>query len=99
MTDQSLIIVFQYYNDHCDDVNPDFPHETLAGASSAIVLGGTFEVFTEVAGGGESSTLTEREYPTPEAMKVVTYKIRSVRKTHWTSSSSSDRLDDLFAQA
>ena len=99
ITDQSLIIGFQYYNNDCDNVNADFPSNQVGGVSGAIVLGGKFDVYTKPNGGGVSSILTEGSYPTVTTMNIGNDKVQSIRKLHWTSCSSSGRLDDLFAQA
>ena len=80
MTDQGSIIVFQFYDRNSDDVNPDFPRRTSEGVSSAIVLGGTFNVFTGTSGNGLPSTLTSGEYPTPAEMRMPNDLIQSIRK-------------------
>lgn len=80
MTYQSLIIVFQYYNSDCGDVNPDFPSSKIGGVSSAIVVGGKFDVFTKTGGNGVSSPLTEGTYPTPAAMNIANDSIQSIQR-------------------
>ena len=80
ITDQSLIIVFQYYNHDCDNVNADFPSGKADGVSGAIVLGGKFDVFSKPNGGGVSSILTEGRYPTAATMNIGNDKVQSIRK-------------------
>ena len=93
------IIVFQYYNHDCDNVNADFPSNQVGGVSSAIVLGGKFDVFTKPNGSGVSSILTEGRYATATTMNIGNDRLQSIRKLQWTICRSSGRLDDLFAQA
>lgn len=80
MTDQSLIIVFQYYNANCDNVNLDFPSSKPGGGSGAIVLGGKFDVFTKPGGNGVSSILEKGQYPTAAEMNIANDAIQSIRK-------------------
>lgn len=80
MTDQSLIIVFQYYNANCDNVNPDFPSGKAGGVSGAIVLGGKFDVFTKPGGNGVSSILEKGQYPTGAEMNMGNDAVQSIRK-------------------
>ena len=82
ITDQSLIIVFQYYNHDCDNLNADFSSGKADGVSACIVLGGKFDAFTKPNGGGVSSTLTEGRYPTATTMNIGNDKIQSIRKLH-----------------
>ena len=80
MSDQSLIIVFQYYNGDCNDVTKDFPANKAGGVSGAIVLGGKFDVFTMKNGCGVSSILEEGQYPTTATMSIRNDAIQSIRK-------------------
>ena len=80
MTDQSLIIVFQYFNGSCDNVNQYFPHSQDGGVSSAIVLGGEFDVCSKTNGGGVKQRLTEGCYPTSAAMNFGNDKVQSIVK-------------------
>ena len=79
MTDQSLIIVFQYYNGNYDNVHHDFPGGH-GGLSSAIVLGGKFQVYVGTKGDGVSSTLEKGSYKTPVEMQMADDAIKSIRK-------------------
>ena len=79
-TDQSLIIVFQYYNSDCDNVNPDFPSSQAGGVSGAVVLGGKFDVFTKPSGNGVSSILEKGQYPTRAEMNIANDAVQSIRK-------------------
>lgn len=79
MTDQSLIIVFQYYNRNCDNLQREFPGDH-GGVSSAIVLGGKFQVYVGTNGDGVSSILEKGSYSTPPEMQVANDAIKSIRK-------------------
>jgi len=80
-TDESLIIVFQYYNWDVDDVNPDFPSGQPEGVSGAWVLGhGKFNVHTATNGNGPHATLTKGQYPTAVHMNIPNDAVQSIRK-------------------
>ena len=80
ITDQSLFTVFQYYNNDCDNLNPDFSSRKAGGVSSAIVLGGKFDLCTKPNGGGVSSILTDGRYPTATTMNIGNDRVQSIRK-------------------
>lgn len=77
MTDQSLIIVFQYYNGNYPDVSKDFSHK---GASSAIVLGGEFAVYAQKDYGDPFSNLKADRYQTPTEMQIKNDTVQSIKK-------------------
>lgn len=96
MTDQNLIIVFQYYNGNYPDVSKAFSDK---GASSAIVLGGEFGVYAQKDFGDPHSNLQDGKYATATEMMIKNDTVQSIKKLQWTSCNSSGRFDDLLAQA